>query len=121
MVGLGRAMDMILTGRGVNAEEAHGWGLANRLTPAGDALATAIALAKDIAAFRKPACAPIGPRRTPAGAWNSPKPSGLKPAAGRRSWTRRAARARPGSPPARAGAAGSTKSELRHDRLKRPY
>ncbi len=51
VVGQGRAMDMILTGRGVGAEEALAWGLANRVCPAGEALATAIALAKDIARF----------------------------------------------------------------------
>ncbi|HEV2365785.1 MAG TPA: crotonase/enoyl-CoA hydratase family protein [Caulobacteraceae bacterium] len=51
IVGQGRALDMILTGRPVGAEEALAWGLANRLTPAGEALATAVALAKEIARF----------------------------------------------------------------------
>ncbi|MDX2235384.1 MAG: crotonase/enoyl-CoA hydratase family protein [Hyphomonadaceae bacterium] len=51
IVGQGRALDMILTGRAVAAEEAYAWGLANRLTPAGEALATAQALAADIARF----------------------------------------------------------------------
>lgn len=51
IVGQGRALDMILTGRAVAAEEALQWGLANRLVPAGHARAEAIALAKEIARF----------------------------------------------------------------------
>jgi enoyl-CoA hydratase len=51
IVGHGRAMDMILTGRGVGAEEAQQWGLANRLTARGEARSTAIALAKEISRF----------------------------------------------------------------------
>lgn len=51
MVGMSRAMDMILTGRPVAAEEAHSWGLANRLVPAGEALAASVELAKDMALF----------------------------------------------------------------------
>ena len=44
-------MDMILTGRPVGAEEAHDMGLVNRLVPAGEALAAAQQLARDISAF----------------------------------------------------------------------
>ena len=51
VIGQGRAMDMILTGRPVNAEEALAWGLANRLVKAGEARAAAIQLAKEIARF----------------------------------------------------------------------
>jgi enoyl-CoA hydratase len=51
IVGQGRAMDMILTGRAVGAEEAHQWGLANRLTQAGEARSEAVDLAKQIARF----------------------------------------------------------------------
>ena len=51
LIGHGRALDMILTGRAVGAEEAFAWGLANRLVPAGEALAEAEALAADIARF----------------------------------------------------------------------
>lgn len=42
-------MDLILTGRAVDAHEALSFGLANRVVPAGTARAAAIALAKDIA------------------------------------------------------------------------
>ena len=44
-------MDMILTGRPVGAEEAHEMGLVNRLVPAGEALAAAQQLARDISTF----------------------------------------------------------------------
>ena len=51
VVGQGRAMDMILTGRPVGAEEAMVMGLANRIAPKGHALDVAQTLARDIAAF----------------------------------------------------------------------
>lgn len=51
LVGHSRAMDMILTGRAVDAQEAFDMGLANRLVKNTDALTAAIALAEDIAKF----------------------------------------------------------------------
>ena len=51
VIGQGRALDMILTGRGVGADEAMAMGLANRVVAAGGALTAAQALASDIAAF----------------------------------------------------------------------
>ena len=51
LIGQSRAMDMILTGRGVPAEEAQAMGLANRVVEDGQALAAAIDLARQIAAF----------------------------------------------------------------------
>jgi len=51
IVGMARALDMILTGRAVSAREAHEWGLANRLVPAGQARPEAVTLAKEIARF----------------------------------------------------------------------
>ena len=51
IIGQGRALDMILTGRAVGAAEAHAWGLADRVAPKGMALAAAYELAQQIAAF----------------------------------------------------------------------
>jgi enoyl-CoA hydratase len=51
LIGAGRAMDMILTGRPVPAREAYEMGLANRVVPTGHARAEAEALAADIARF----------------------------------------------------------------------
>jgi enoyl-CoA hydratase len=51
LIGLSRALDMILTGRPVLAKEAHEMGLANRVVPKGSARASAEALASEIAKF----------------------------------------------------------------------
>ena len=51
IVGHGRALDLILTGRAVSAEEAANMGLVNRLCPSGRALPTALSLAEEIARF----------------------------------------------------------------------
>ncbi|MES1240527.1 MAG: crotonase/enoyl-CoA hydratase family protein [Acidobacteriota bacterium] len=51
IVGLGRALEMILTGRAVRAEEARAMGLVNEIVPPGQALRRAVELAQQIAAF----------------------------------------------------------------------
>jgi len=51
VVGYGRAMEMIVTGRPVGAEEALRIGLANEVVPEGKALERALELAKEIAAL----------------------------------------------------------------------
>jgi enoyl-CoA hydratase len=49
LVGQGRALDMILTGRDVAADEALGIGLVNRVVGEGETLAAALELAKQLA------------------------------------------------------------------------
>lgn len=51
IVGLGRALDLILTGREFDAAEAYDIGFANRVVPDGVALEAAVTLAEQIAAF----------------------------------------------------------------------
>ncbi len=51
IVGQGRALDMILTGRPVGADEALRFGLADRVVPDGEARTVAEALAAEIARF----------------------------------------------------------------------
>ena len=51
LVGLSHALDLILTGRKVEADEALRMGLCNRVVPAGQALEAALALGHQLAAF----------------------------------------------------------------------
>lgn len=51
LIGHSRAMDMILTGREVGAEEALSFGLANRLSEEGEAFNDALALARQLCEF----------------------------------------------------------------------
>ena len=51
LIGMGRALDMILSGRAVAADEALAFGLATQVVDDGSALAAAVVLAQQIAAF----------------------------------------------------------------------
>ena len=76
LVGLSRALDMILTGRAVNAGEALAWGLANRVVPSGQARTAAEALAREIAAF--PQRCMLVDRRGAFAAWDADLPEALR-------------------------------------------
>lgn len=55
IVGMGRAMELILTGKVIDAREAHRIGLANEIVPKGKALERALELARFIADLPQPA------------------------------------------------------------------
>ena len=67
-IGMSRALDMILTGRPVDAQEALHFGLANRVVPKGGALREAEKLALQIAAF--PQACMRGDRQSAYAQWN---------------------------------------------------
>ncbi|CAG9856988.1 unnamed protein product [Phyllotreta striolata] len=69
MIGLSRALDMILTGRSLNANEAFEWGLANRIVACGTALGQAINLATSLVKFPQD-CLNIDRRSTYNAAYN---------------------------------------------------
>ena len=76
IVGMGRALDLILTGRPVGAAEALGMGLVNRVTPPGGALAAAQELARQLAAF--PQQCMLADRRSAYEQWDMPLAEALR-------------------------------------------
>jgi enoyl-CoA hydratase len=75
LIGLSRAMDLVLTGRPVGADEALAMGLANRLVEPGQARGAAEALAREIAAF--PQACLRADRRSARGQFDLPWPEAL--------------------------------------------
>ena len=71
LIGQSRAMDLILTGRPVKADEALSMGLANRVVPSGQARSAALALAHQLAAF--PQACMRNDRRSVLAQWSLPE------------------------------------------------
>ena len=102
LVGMGHAMDLILTGRKVEAAEALQMGLCNRVVPKGDAREAALALAQQLAKF---------PQRTMLADRMNAYSNGICPCPRRCTWNGSAAstasptgwRAQPALPAAKAG------------------
>jgi enoyl-CoA hydratase len=76
LIGHSHALDLILTGRGVQGDEAASMGLANRLTEPGEALDEARALAASLAAF-PPRCLRAD-RRSSYDQWSLALPDALR-------------------------------------------
>jgi len=68
IIGLGRALDLVLTGRPVGADEAYSMGLVTRVVPRGEARAQAEELARAIAAH--PERCMLGDRRSVFGSFD---------------------------------------------------
>jgi enoyl-CoA hydratase len=75
LVGMGHAMDLILTGRKVEAAEALQMGLANRVVPTGSAREAAVALAQQLAKF--PQATMRADRMNAYEQWGMPLPEAL--------------------------------------------
>ncbi|MEM9043189.1 MAG: crotonase/enoyl-CoA hydratase family protein [Pseudomonadota bacterium] len=80
LIGQSRALDMILTGRAVAADEALSFGLANRVVPAGSARESAVALGKDLAGF--PQTCMLNDRASVMEQWSLPMDAALQNEAG---------------------------------------
>ncbi len=103
LIGMGHAMDLILTGRKVEAAEALQMGLANRVVPKGQAREAAIALARQLAAF--PQATMRADRESAHAQWDLPLGEALQ-----QEWQRGRARI----PDALEGAARFAAGEGRH-------
>lgn len=76
LIGQSRALDLILTGRPVTADEALTMGLANRVVPAGSARAAAERLALDVARF--PQACMRSDRASALSQWGLPEAEALR-------------------------------------------
>ena len=71
IIGESRALDMMMTGRAIDAKEAYHWGLADRLTTKGEALAEAQKLAHELSSF--PQLAMLSDRASTISQWDYPE------------------------------------------------
>jgi len=76
LIGEGRALDLILSGRGVGADEALAIGLANRIVPPGTALESAVAWATELA--RLPQACMRNDRLSAIAQWDLPVAEALR-------------------------------------------
>jgi enoyl-CoA hydratase len=76
VVGMGRALDMILTGRAVGANEALAMGLANRIVPNGRSRAAAEELARELSQF--PQACMLTDRSSAYAQWDLPLAEALR-------------------------------------------
>ena len=76
IVGESRALDMLMTGRAVDAKEAMAIGLADRLVPLGEALGAAQALAHELAGF--PQLAMLSDRSSAISQWDYPEADAIE-------------------------------------------
>jgi enoyl-CoA hydratase len=75
LIGMGHAMDLILTGRKVDAGEALQMGLCNRVVATGGALDAALILARQLAGFPQPTM--LADRASAYAQWDLPLPQAL--------------------------------------------
>lgn len=76
LIGQSRALDMMLTGRAVDAREAYAIGLANRLVPKGEARREAERLALELASL--PQTAMLSDRGSLIGQWDFPEDEAIR-------------------------------------------
>jgi enoyl-CoA hydratase/carnithine racemase len=76
LIGLGRAKELVMTGRRIVAEEALAWGLVNRVVPRDLLMEEALGWARELASG--PPLAVAAAKRLATGAFDAPLPSGLE-------------------------------------------
>ena len=76
IIGESRALDMLMTGRAVDAKEAYHWGLADRLVAKGEALSAAQQLAQELSSF--PQLAMLSDRASTISQWDYPEEEAIE-------------------------------------------